>query len=225
MVPKLIIEEIVRSEKEINEPITKFGGQPVWITEPEWPISIGWDDRPMMFICQIALDNKIFKNGNGKMAYIFVTHGNKPNDEFFDPDIIFPFEGENAVIIQPGDNQSIKTKRIEKGPSLFDNSGIPYEAYVRLKYAEDPDFIDASRFRGLSDYEKRNYSSIVNGNKIGGTPYFFQGDEWPEGTKIPLLMQLNPNFLPFYLNLGASPTAFAFIEQNLASGMLLIQDM
>jgi len=42
---------------------------------------------------------------------------------------------------------------------------------------------------------------------------------------VPLLIQLHSSFLPFYLNLGAAPTAFAFVEENLKTGKLLIQDM
>lgn len=38
----------------IMEPVTKFGGQPVWIGEPQWPVSRQYG-TPMQFICQIAL--------------------------------------------------------------------------------------------------------------------------------------------------------------------------
>jgi|GEM_PF-4199221 len=47
--------EFVRSDVAINEPVTKFGGQPVWIGEPEWPMSRG-RGTPMRFIGQVALD-------------------------------------------------------------------------------------------------------------------------------------------------------------------------
>jgi hypothetical protein len=225
MKPKLIIEEFIRSKREIKEPITKFGGQPVWLSGPEWPISKGWYNRPMMFVAQIALDNRIFENGDGKMAYIFITHCDNPNDDFFDPDIIYPDEGENAVIIQPIGNALVNTIPLENGPTLFDHSGSSYEAYVRLRESEDPDFIDSFNFKKMSGNEKRQYCDIIEGNKLGGTPYFFQGDEWPEGKMLPLLIQLNSSFLPFYLNLGSSPTVFSFLDESLKSGKLLIQDM
>lgn len=109
MLPKFEIEEFIRVKSKVNEPITKFGGQPVWLTEPQWPISKGWDDRPMMFVAQIAFDDRVFENGQGKMAYIFVAHPQSPDDDFFDPDIIFPDEGENAVIIQPEGDVNIDT--------------------------------------------------------------------------------------------------------------------
>jgi hypothetical protein len=31
-------------------PVTKFGGQPVWLDEPSWPVSRVYGD-PMQFIC------------------------------------------------------------------------------------------------------------------------------------------------------------------------------
>ncbi len=46
------------------------------------PISSGWDNRPMMFVAQIALDKKLFGNTEDKMAYIFITHAESPEDDF-----------------------------------------------------------------------------------------------------------------------------------------------
>jgi len=222
---KLIIEDFIKSNEPIYKPITKFGGQPIWLTEPQWPLSRGWDNRPMMFICQIELDNRLFNDDVMRMAYIFVTHAETPDDDFFDPDIISPDEGENAVIIQPCGYVDVEIKNIENGPTLFDYLGLPYEAYVRLKYAQDPDFIDSYTFMQLSEDKRMEYCKSVDGNKIGGTPYFFQGDEFETEDKYSLLMQLNSNFLPFYLNLGASPTAHVFISNNFTNGSFLIQDM
>ncbi len=46
--------------------------------------------RPMMFIGQIAIDENVFDISNKKMAYIFVTHKDHPDETFVDPDIIYP---------------------------------------------------------------------------------------------------------------------------------------
>lgn len=35
---------------------TKFGGQPDWISTPQWPVSEAWGKRPMKFIGQVRLD-------------------------------------------------------------------------------------------------------------------------------------------------------------------------
>jgi len=225
MLPKLIIEDFTRVNTEIKYPVTKFGGQPVWLTEPQWPISTGWDNRPMMFIAQIALDKRVFSNSNGEVAYIFVTHPETLEDDFFDPEIIYPDEGENAIIIQPGGQLFVKTENIINGPTIFDHNGLGYEGYAKLTFSEDPDFVDNRAFKLLSEKEKKKYCSKIEGSKLGGSPYFFQGDQWPEGKEWSLLMQLNSTFLPFYLNLGAAPTLFAFISNDYKKGKLLIQDI
>lgn len=59
---------------DIIEPITKFGGQPVWIDGCQWPISASLD-IPMSFIGQIRLDDDLFSGHTGKMAYLFMTDG------------------------------------------------------------------------------------------------------------------------------------------------------
>lgn len=64
MVKKLNIE-FQSIDSDIRETVTKFGGQPVWIDRPQWPISkeLG---KQMQFICQIALDTSLFPGCAGK---------------------------------------------------------------------------------------------------------------------------------------------------------------
>ena len=51
--------EFVKTDKPITELVTKFGGQPVWLGKPEWPLSKS-TGNPMRFICQIAIDQTRF---------------------------------------------------------------------------------------------------------------------------------------------------------------------
>ena len=69
----------------ITEPVTKFGGQPVWITEPEWPLSEETGE-PMRFICQVTLYPELFGDVKGKMAYIFMTDGEDYVDGTWEPE-------------------------------------------------------------------------------------------------------------------------------------------
>lgn len=55
----------------------------------------------MKFIGQIRLNDFYHELEDLTLAYIFLTQPEDRSDTFFDPDIIFPDEGENAVIIQP----------------------------------------------------------------------------------------------------------------------------
>ena len=64
--------------------VTKFGGQPVWTTEPTWPL--GSDGLPAMFIAQFALPD------DDRLAYLFV-------DPSWDPDL----DGSEGILFaQPG---------------------------------------------------------------------------------------------------------------------------
>ena len=97
--------EFIEAEAPITDPVTKFGGQPVWLERPEWPLSkeLG---RQMLFVCQIALDPEIFGVSPGRMTYLFITRESEDEwvDGTYDPD-----SGENAVIVQPGGTNDAKT--------------------------------------------------------------------------------------------------------------------
>jgi uncharacterized protein YwqG len=200
----------------VTAPVTKFGGQPTWLGDPAWPVSQGWD-RPMRFVCQIALDT-------GGLAYVFVTHADHDDPDFFDPDVIFPDGGENAVIIQPDGHYDGPVSQSAVGPTLFLEDGSPAEFVVELEHADEPDFLPQKQYVGLSAEEQSHYYDAVSGNKIGGAPAFFQGDDWPDDDPWQLLSQLDTGELPFYLNLGASPVVFTFISPDGRRGRFLVQD-
>src|SRR5580765_7602219 len=46
--------------------VTKFGGQPDWFSEPQWPLS-RQTGKPMRFICQIKLEKGTFPSGDARM--------------------------------------------------------------------------------------------------------------------------------------------------------------
>lgn len=196
---------------------TRFGGQPTWIDDPQWPISLTWDN-PMRFICQIVLDPELFGSLNGTMAYVFLTHPEVGSD-FFDPDIIFFEGGENAVIIQPNGHYDGAVQPLASGPSLYLEDGSRAAFEVETELGDDPDFVPQEDIANSSAYFKATYA-----NKIGGSPGFFQGDDWPIGGPWKLLLQLDPDDAPFHLNLGASPRLFAFISADGTVGKLCIQD-
>ena len=112
--PKKQMIEFVEAKHPITEPVTKFGGQPVWIDEPQWPISkeLG---KPMQFICQIKIDPALFGECPAQMAYLFMTDDSDAVGMYdtWDPD-----GGENAVILQPG-HTAAATQPLTEGPSLY----------------------------------------------------------------------------------------------------------
>jgi len=199
----------------ITEPVTKFGGQPVWIAEPEWPLSKATGE-PMRFICQVALYPEIFGAVEGQMAYIFMTDGEDYVDGTWEPD-----SGENAVVIQPnGDN--VATNPLATGQSLYqmkEQEGaellqpVPCEFFVELKLGDDPE-------RGFEDdMDGEAYDEV----KVGGTPMFLQGEEYPEGGDWRLLLQLDSASVPFYVNFGDAGVGYAFISEDGRKGKFLWQ--
>ncbi|GHB08025.1 hypothetical protein ACIQRS_29815 [Streptomyces termitum] len=181
-------------------PTTRFGGRPAWLAGPQRPVSAAWG-RPMRFIGQIALGPVLGPVGEGRLAYLFVTHADHGED-FFDPDVIDPEGGENAVIVQPGGAHDGPVLPLTAGPTLYDGTGAPAAYTPDLRPAEE----------------------TGDGDRIGGTPSFFQGDPHPGDDSWRLLLQLDTNWTPFRLHLGAAPRLFAFVSADGTRGRLLVQD-
>ncbi len=225
MIKKQIISGFEPVTQALDEPVERFGGQPHWIHDPEWPWSEAWN-RPMQFICQLPL-YRLDHAFQGRVAYLFATHASHDErEEFFDPDVIFPDAGENAVIIQPHGTPTVVTTPDATGPSLYGPNGFPCSFLPTLQAAEDPEFENHESYLALSESERSEYFAMVQGNKIGGVPGFFQGDDWPQPGEWHLLLQLetSQHLTPFILNLGASPVLFAFVSVDGTSGRMLVQD-
>lgn len=217
--------EITGFEKisKINEPITKFGGQPAWIDEEQWPVSMGWEERKMMFVGQIALERGMLGNEKDLLVSFFMTHPESYEDNFFDPDVTEWDGGESAVIIQDLENKHITDLNFTDGPTLFDENNKKYEYVPILKKGFDPEFLTNEEYRRLGSEQQKEYFDSVDSNKIGGTPNFFREDAFPEGEWI-LLLQLKCNFLPFVLRVGSMPILYIFISKDFKKGGMLIQD-
>jgi uncharacterized protein YwqG len=202
------------SDSPISKPITKFGGQPVWINQREWPIS-KVTGKPMMFIGQIRLESGLFGRIEGKMAYIFMTEDKKGDAKTWDPD-----SGENAIIIQPGNNR-IKVLPIDMGPSLSrlvkkKGTGIikPCEYSAKLNLGKDPYYITEYEREDWDEITFKKYAKTLFGNKLGGTPIFLQGEEFPKGGPWNLLLQLDSTKVPFLINFGDAGIGYAFISKD-----------
>ena len=213
-----------RSNAPCRDLVTKFGGQPVWVQEPQWPISRSLGEQ-MTFICQIALYPEIFGQTVGRMAYIFMTDLEEKVVPAWDPD-----SGENAVIIQPGRQPNIQTMAAPIGPTLYEYFEVPGQDQMQARPCEylvdtarrtDPQFEDEAHRQGMDDQSFEKYSKAVEGNKVGGSPAFLQEDAMPPGGK--LLLQLDSAQVPFYVNFGDCGLGFAFISPDGSQGRFLFQ--
>lgn len=223
MIKKYDIVGFKKVEEKINKPITKFGGTPIWIREEKWPTSMGWENRKMMFVGQIAIEKGELENEKDLVVYIFMTHPENNEDSFFDPDVTEWDGGENAVIIQSFENVYTNITNFGEGPTLFDQENGRYEYVPILKEGYDPEFLTNEEYRKLDSEKRKEYYDSIDKNKIGGTPNFFREDAFPEGEWI-LLLQLKCNFLPFVLRVGSMPILYVFISKDFQRAGLLIQD-
>jgi len=187
--------------KVANQPITatetKFGGQPVWLESPQWPLNC--EGKPLHFVGQIEIERSLFPDSFCRMAYLFMSI--EDDAQTWDPD-----SGDNAVIVQPGTPRThVKVENMSEGPSLLDK-----EFTVELRTKEEayqvvPDLLEEDAYK--------DYFRQLSGNKMGGTPLFVQGEEYPKGFER-LLLQLDSTQLPFSINFGDSGTGYLFINSN-----------
>ena len=212
-------------KKPITELVTKFGGNPVWLTEPQWPISKE-TGKPMRFICQIELSEDIFGKRVCKMAYIFMTDDEEYVDGTWEPE-----GGENAVILQPG-NSDIHTEALNKDPTLYkmekkflNKKLVPVscEFEVELASGKDPEFVPEAERASWDEDKCETYANALDGNKIGGTPIFLQADEFPGTGSWQLILELDSTKVPFSINFGDSGIGYAFISKEENIGKFLWQ--
>jgi len=225
MVKKYQITAFERLEEKPAKPVTKFGGQPDWLEEPQWPVSKHWKDRLMSFVGQIVLDKGMLDNDKDIIAYVFLSHPENRKERIFYPYMGGWDSGEHAVIIQPGGEITCETKNVKEGPCMFGKFGNHYEYIPTLVEGHDPDFINDEEFEEMEDWEQSEYINQVDGNKIGGIPCLCTYDEWPDDVSEDwkFLLQLVSDDLPFVLQLEGR--LHAFISSDFKQGGLLIENI
>jgi len=191
----------------VTEHVTKFGGQPVWLDSPQWPLSRD-SGKPMKFIGQVSLSSEILGKKKAKMAYLFYSDELGKEVETYDMD-----GGENAVILQPG-NPNISVVAQETGDTIeCNNKKNSCEFIVDLVVEDDSPFIPRHVYLKMDKKSLKIYDETIRGNKIGGTPYFLQDDEFPQHGAWQLLLQLHNEPLPFDVNIGLG-VGYVFINSQ-----------
>ncbi|MHC3472359.1 hypothetical protein ACYF6T_27195 [Streptomyces sp. 7R007] len=183
----------------VREPVTKAGGQPVWLDEPQWPLSRGTGE-PMEFLGQFALEG-------GRLAYLFMTEDGKGHvDGTWDPE-----SGENALLIQPGGRvpDFVTVERRAEGPS----AGADH-------LPRDPGAGAEDGAAGDAGVEDRRPWQFLGGR--GVEPHWLQGEETP-GDGWWLVVQLDAGKLPFHVNFGDAGVGYAFASPDGVEGRFLWQ--
>ncbi len=209
----------------ITAPVTKFGGRPVWLEEPRWPVSRLYG-TPMQFICQITLSPALFDDLPTRMAYLFLTDWDY---ESVFPNTMEPDGGENALILQPGGTWTGPSLPLSEGPSLYRRTHrngrweqTPCEFAAELRLGDDP---DAGTWDEVDPDNKEAwdaYFKALREDKIGGAPVPTNNNAQQLAALIAewrLLLQLNAkdnegNGDPFFLNLSYDGVGYAFISRD-----------
>ena len=92
-----------------------------------------------------------------------------------------------------------------------------------LTPGEDREPVSEEEQAGWDDDTHDAYFDSLVGNKIGGTPLFIQGEEYPAGGPWRLLLQLEMMELPFFINFGDAGSGYSFVSDDGEKGRFLWQ--
>ncbi|OJJ20917.1 hypothetical protein BKI52_10070 [marine bacterium AO1-C] len=211
--------KLKESSTSITKPVTKFGGQPIWINTPQWPLyTYSTKPQKMLFMGQIVLDVALFSGSEEMIAYIFFWEEGEPLSE------------EQMVIVLQTQNDSHLNKPLSSdldiiafeeditGPTVFEldakHQKMLKEYQVLLEPLQMEDKLSLGKHLKYTwNDDPPHYSFIdtkLGGNKIGGQPVFFSTtypkpynpDEWY------LLLQMMPkkeNCYSFPFFIGVYP--------------------
>jgi uncharacterized protein YwqG len=175
---------------EVIEPITeletKFGGQPVWLENPMYPVN-PVTQEPIPFLCQIKLEPKIFGQIEAKMAYIFFDTGESIDWDNW------------AVVFQPGEYEILDGNGNKLEHNHLTGNQLPEqirkEFKVKLSFDSDKDFVVEDQRLEWSFEEFQDFQQQFFGQKIGGTPALYVDWMAPNSdlTDWNLLLQIDAN--------------------------------
>jgi hypothetical protein len=161
-------------DEPISSPVTKFGGQPVWIGEPTWPLRA--DGGPATFIAQFELPD-----GDG-LAYLFLD----ASAQFPDPPaVLFAQPGvppESVIAVATGPTYA---REVRGAPRYA--TRMVFRQIESLAVLE-PGF-DFDDWDGFPDDPAAERDDHRDWNKLGGTPRWLQGAEEPTGPGWRFLFQ------------------------------------
>jgi hypothetical protein len=171
----------------ITAPITKFGGQPVWIGEPTWPLEA--DGGPATFMAQFTIP------GRDGLAYLFLDHAYEdPGDPGY-------------LVVQPGPPPQPSVASAI-GPTFWSEvSGRSrYPSRMVLRRVESVAVLEPGF--DLDDWSILDYPAVERDdhrdyNKVGGNPRWLQHDDTPDEPGWRLLFQFTAAMVGHELGDGA----------------------
>jgi hypothetical protein len=196
-VPKFVMVDATGGG--IVRPPIRFGGQPVWRLAPWWPL--GPDEQQLRFYGQFDLPD-------GRTAYLFVD----PDGDSYEP-----LGPANALVVQPGGNCHLAVSGEPTGPTFYRR--VPEPARFRARSRALPLAHDMALVPAADPLEwgaEADTAGHEAWNKVGGTPLFLQGDEWPPGIGWSFAFQFSAGWAGHELGDGAECYAFLHDDGNAA---------
>jgi hypothetical protein len=159
--------ELRAVDEPITEPVSKFGGQPVWVGPPTWPL--GADGAPATFMAQFTIP------GRDGLAYLFLDYGGMQVGDAFG--ILFAQPGR-------GPDQSIAQAT---GPTFWTEHAARTTTFVSRNLARrieslavlEPGF-DLDEWSILNEDPEVTRDDERDWMKVGGNPLWLQNDEMPD---------------------------------------------
>jgi predicted DNA-binding WGR domain protein/uncharacterized protein YwqG len=179
----------------ITTPITKFGGQPVWLAEPRWPLSAR-TGHPIPFMCQIKLEPELFGTIDATIAYIFKDGDGDDMATVLQPGNIvarhdlYGQEGDFPLFSIQTNGSTLRKSISIQEPPFYQSVEVEYSAQLKAGW-DAPYAFDDERENWSQEKENRTYSKTI-GYKIGGSPCIFDDEFVPEELheKWNLLLQM-----------------------------------
>lgn len=210
-VPRAGITGLVDSEPDSDSPAPgKFGGQPDWMDRPAWPVTS--TGRPLIFYGQLPVP------GTEAIAYIFVN-----GDE--DAPTWKPLSEGNALVVQPDGEAHLPTVERDRGPQLYEPVVEPFRfggarhwrpfcRWIATTPGADPTEW-AWPHLPAGQWQRDNHGDW---NKLGGTPLFLQGEDWPPGEGWRFAFQFSAGWAAQELADGAE--CYGFVNESGAGAFL-----
>jgi hypothetical protein len=204
-------EMALNDEPPVPDSRAKFGGQPDWLTDPEWPVV---DGRKLTFYGQLPI-----AGDDGRMAYIFIGEFTGVPDD--------PTSGlnqGNVVVVQPNGRCLVATTRDRTGPQLWMRTQRSRVGGSRLGVSGAPKHValspglDPATWEVDADVVETTGDDIdfvdddADWNKLGGTPLCLQGDEAPEGVGWHFAFQFGADWAGHELGDGA--IVYGFVHDD-----------
>jgi hypothetical protein len=155
--------KLSKASQPIRQPILKFGGQPVFLDETDWPTCKNCGNE-MEFLAQISLQAPLRFSERYRMAYIFMCPGQFDGKRWLPCETWSAYGGANAVILQATSDRVIVPDHVPEYPDHI----------VDLEMVTEPQ-VDTTDYR----LEESLLEAVSASTKIGGVPYWIQNDETP----------------------------------------------